>query len=91
MNQRQREILERELRVEVPAGHLLKSRKWEIIARRMDKDDLVLRLATGQVAVVHLTWSSKVEKDNYPRTILFQDEIEFRNKEMWPVIQDYRE
>ena len=55
---REREAIERELRRELPRGHVLFDCIVHVVARRRDCDDVAVRMSgSEQIAVVHLTWS----------------------------------
>lgn len=64
---------EQELRTELSTGHVLDGRRWVMFARRTDRDDAVLHLASGGYAVVHLTWSGRTEQPPWPSTTVYQD------------------
>jgi hypothetical protein len=83
----QPEPLIRELEKEVSDGHILFGKKVEIVARRRDTDDVLLRLSdnSGCYAVVHLTWSGKKERSpKWPITTVFSSWEEFVDKRMLP-------
>lgn len=64
-----------ELEKEVGANHALFQRKCIPIARRIDRDAMLFEVqdSGGSYAVVHLTWSGKVDADHsIPKTVLFQ-------------------
>lgn len=68
--------LEKELEKEVGANHVLFQRKCIPTARRIDRDEMLFEVldSGGLYAVVHLTWSGKVEADHEsPKAILFQN------------------
>jgi hypothetical protein len=73
---RQRALFEEELRKELSDKHPLAERSFKILARRGDRDDVLLTLdggESGRVAEVHLTWSGKVEADpRWPTTVIFE-------------------
>jgi hypothetical protein len=71
----ERGLLEEELKKELAKSHPLARVQWKIVARRCDRDDVLLTFdegGNGRVAEVHLTWSSKKEADpRWPRTSIF--------------------
>ena len=77
-----------ELQRECPVGHVLHGREATFIARRRDRDDFLVRLDEGQVAMVHLTW--RQETDPYwPSTTLYQSLSEWRDEVMMPDHEDW--
>ena len=64
---------EAELRKEIASGHPLAGAMWRTLASRTDRDDVVLALASQGYALVHLTWSGRVESPPWPTTKLFSD------------------
>jgi hypothetical protein len=72
------ESLKEELLKELVPGHELSGQKVEVLAKRVDNDDVLFGLADGRVAVVHLTWSGKKEDVPYPIT-----QIHVNKKELW--------
>jgi hypothetical protein len=77
------EVLEAELELEVAPGHPLHGRSWHVVARALPQDDVLVASGDG-VAVVHLTWSGRVESPPWPTTTFlssaeaFESFIEFR-------------
>lgn len=66
--------MERELARELSTGHPLFGLPVRALARRQDCDDvlLVIEDGTGQVAVVHLTWThTPPERPPWPGTTLY--------------------
>jgi len=62
-----------ELRCELGAEHPLVTARAEILARRLDCDDVLVRVPyTSRLALVHLTWSGKQETGGFPRTTAFE-------------------
>lgn len=60
---------ERELRRELSPGHLLSGRPVRAIARRLDRHDVLFEATdTRECFVVHLTWTSRVERPPFPLT-----------------------
>jgi hypothetical protein len=65
--------LEAELKRELGPSHPLAYAPIELLARRHDRDDVLVRvLGSSRLALVHLTWSGREERDGYPRTKLFE-------------------
>ena len=64
-------ILKGEVRKEVAPSHVLFGKCVRAIARRIDCDDVLFELQTGQVACVHLTWSSNQETVPWPSTQIY--------------------
>ncbi|MFK7969870.1 MAG: hypothetical protein AB8F95_05855 [Bacteroidia bacterium] len=84
------EALIRELKLELPEGDFLANESYELEARRMDNDDIVLELEDGRIVVIHLTWSSKQEQTGFPHRRIYRNEIEFWEKEMQHEISAYK-
>ncbi|MBU2693952.1 hypothetical protein [Pimelobacter sp. 30-1] len=69
----------RELRREIAPGHVLHGRAWEIIGLGVPaRDDALLRLSDGAVALVHLTWGGAQEPPSWPMTVLVTSVDELR-------------
>jgi hypothetical protein len=61
-----------ELRSEVDDADLLAAGRLRVVARRMDRDDVLVALPEDRWAVVHLTWRGSTEPDpRYPSTTMF--------------------
>jgi hypothetical protein len=75
-DERQRLLLEEELRKEITQEHPLEGLSLTVIARRDDRDDVLVTLdgsENGRIAEVHLTWSRRKEMDSrWPRTIIYE-------------------
>lgn len=80
-----------ELKLELPDNHLLRNKNVELIARKTNNDEIILELENGNIAVVHLTWKSKMEIDGYPVTRIYKDKIDFWNQEMKSDIIEFKE
>ncbi len=80
-----------ELKKELPKSHALFNESYELIARKTNNDDIVLELENGKLAVVHLTWKSKTEVDGYPITRIYENKIDFWNREMKQDIIEFKE
>ena len=81
----------KELKIELSDNHFLNNKSFELIAKKMNNDDIVLKLEDGRIAVVHLSWKSKKENNNFPISRLYKDEIDFWNKEMNQDIIEFKE
>lgn len=66
------EGLGRQLRSELSPSHILKGRTFDVIARRDDSDDVLLRLDDDEIAEMHLTWARQATPD-FPGVLLFLD------------------
>lgn len=66
--------LEQELRREIGEKHLLAGRKAVAIGRNASSDDVLFALGDSrECAVVHLTWTSRPERDpRWPATVIFE-------------------
>jgi hypothetical protein len=72
-DEQQRHYLEEELKKELAEAHPLAGLPIKVVARRDDRDDVIVALDKGRIAEVHLTWSSRREADSrWPRTIIFE-------------------
>lgn len=71
-----------ELQLELSDHHILSNRSVKLIARNAQNDDIILELEDDNIAIVHLTWTSKKEKEGFPITRIYSNEIEFWEKEM---------
>jgi hypothetical protein len=64
---------ESELMRETGPEHPLYQANAKLIARRFDCDDALFQLDDGRVALVHLTWSGKRERDpRCPDTVMYE-------------------
>jgi hypothetical protein len=67
--------LEKELRHELPDGHVLSSRYARAIGRRVDNDEVLYFVDDGvrqELAVVHLTWRAESVAE-WPHTVIYRD------------------
>lgn len=84
--------LEAELRRELSPDNALSDFNAQAIGRRIDCDDVLFEVrdekADFKLALVHLTWSSKVETSPLPIRKLFADAEAFNNQ-MGLDAQDY--
>lgn len=83
------EAILREFYKEVAPGHILYGQKVRLLARRLDMDDIVLELESGQIAYVHLTWCSGADTPPWPSTGLYDDKASFRRQVMHHEIKDF--
>lgn len=67
----QREALHAELLTEVAVGHPLHGIRTEVIGRSEASDDIVVKLATGGWARVHLTYKRAPETPPWPNTTFY--------------------
>ena len=57
------------LRRELAPSHVLASLEWEVVASAISRDEVVLRLADGRAAVVHLSYpKSAPDRPPWPST-----------------------
>ncbi len=68
-----------ELDKEIGPRHPLWGMHPQVIGRRVDCDDILVRTADGALAVVHLVWHGKIDSfpEKYPRTLLYRSDEEF--------------
>jgi len=84
--------LEVELKNEIGEGHPLFGQKAISVARRFDSDDVLFLLLEhpSPLAVVHLTWMGRTEKNcNWPHTTLYGSMDDFVERCMRPDHQAY--
>jgi hypothetical protein len=77
----QRALLTAELLRELCHGHVLWGKHLDIIARRIDRDDFLVRISdeTPHYAQVHLTWARETNP-RWPRTREFQSLEDWRQQ-----------
>ena len=89
----ERVSFEEELRRELSPDNALSVFNVQAIGRRVDCDDVLFEVrdekADFKLALVHLTWSGKVESSPWPITKLFADEEAFNNQ-MELDVHDYK-
>ncbi len=90
MEEKSTQNLINELQLELPDNHLLQNKNFELIARKINNDDIVLKLEDERIAVVHLTWKSKKEIDGYPITRTYKDKVDFWINEMKQDIIEFK-
>lgn len=88
----ERASFEEELSRELSSDNTLVGFKVQVIGRRVDCDDILFEVydekASFKLALVHLTWSGKVEPSPWPVIKLFADAEEFISQ-MRLEAQDY--
>lgn len=72
-----------ELKRECPPGHMLFDREITFLGRRLDRDDFLVSLDAGKVAVVHLTWRRETDP-LWPATKVFASLGQWREEVMAP-------
>lgn len=82
MEEKNIQTLINELKLELPGNHLLQNENFELIARKTNNDDIVLKLEDERIVVVHLTRKSKKEIDGSPITRVYKDKVDFWTNEM---------
>jgi hypothetical protein len=82
IDKRERLLLEEELKKkEIGDRHPLLGLEIKVLARRDDRDDVLVSLEDGRAAEVHLTWSGKKEAHpNWPRTVIFESMGKWRTE-----------
>ncbi|HBY64425.1 MAG TPA: hypothetical protein DEH78_31780 [Solibacterales bacterium] len=72
--------LERELAAEVGPQHPLWGLGARIIGRHSSQDDVVVSLAAGGYAIVHLVWHGHIDRfpREYPATTIYADQAELQ-------------
>ena len=81
--------LKNELSLELHLKHKLFNLEYKLIARKINNDDIILKLNDGRIAVVHLTWKSNTEIEGYPITRIYDNEVLFWESEMRKDVLDY--
>ena len=80
----ERVLLEEELRRELSPDNTLSGFNMWAIGRRVDCDDVLFEVCDAKtdfkLALVHLTWSGRVESSFWPRMKLFADAEVFINQ-----------
>lgn len=73
VDNKEQESLRAELVREISPAHPLHDRDPCVIGRRVDNDDILVKTNDGRFAVVHLTWSGRIDQypDKYPWTVFF--------------------
>ena len=69
-----------ELKKELASGHALYDKDVEVLARRLDNDDVLFKIKSTPIcyALVHLTWMGKVDPNpKFPWTIIYNSLEEF--------------
>ncbi|MGD1846074.1 MAG: hypothetical protein ACFB10_11830 [Salibacteraceae bacterium] len=84
------EALEMELTKELHPTHPLYNSQFEIQAKRQDKDDILIEIVGGGLAVVHLTWSGKEERGIFPSTTFYRTPEDFWKRALKKDIIDWQ-
>lgn len=75
-----KEFFLEELNREITDGHRLFGLEVTPIAKNVQNDDILFQLSDGRLAVVHLTWSGRKERDsNFPWSKVY-DSLEALSK-----------
>lgn len=84
--------LQRQLERELAAEHPLWSGRPEVLARRVDNDDVLVRCSDGRFACVHLDWGRGPHPNpaEYPSTRVYGSLTDFQ-REMDADAADYDE
>lgn len=69
-----------EASTEISPGHVLHGKGYEVVGRCWTRDDVLLKLADGGWALVHLTYSGR-ESPPFPSTSIF-DSVEAVENEL---------
>jgi hypothetical protein len=73
-----RERLERELKSELAADHVLYGRNAHAVATRKDCDDVLFEVGQpSQFAVVHLSYAARPDRPPWPSTEVFENVADF--------------
>jgi hypothetical protein len=86
------EALVAELQKELPAHHVLYGVPVIAVARRIDCDDVLFAAddTSKTLAVVHLTWAGKRERDpQWPSTLLYRDWQDWIERCLGPDNREY--
>lgn len=69
LERKEKKTLLKELKQELHKNHILYKTKFELIGRRCDRDDILLRFKDrDDLAIVHLTWKQSKESGKWPLT-----------------------
>jgi hypothetical protein len=66
-----------ELERELHPSHFLYKKEFNLLAKRQDKDSILIELKNGQLCEVHLTWSGSKEKEKWPLTNIYLNKKDF--------------
>lgn len=72
-----------ELRRELAKGHALYGREVAAIAVRDDGDDVLFRTPSGEMFVIHLTWTEKPERLPWPLVVWKSTRHDFAEFTAW--------
>jgi hypothetical protein len=84
-------FLMEELKKEISHDHPLYELVDDVIAKRQDNEDILVSLENGRLAVVHLTWSGKLESKDYPGAVVYSSEIDFWKRALKNDIIEFNE
>jgi hypothetical protein len=84
------ESLFTELINELNPEHKLYGQKIEVLAIRDDNNDILIGFENEQLALVHLTFSGKIEENNYPLTEFYINEKDFWKRKMKKDIMEFK-
>lgn len=79
-----------ELQLELSEEHPLYNESYELLAKKMNNDDIVLVLNDGRIAVVCLSWTLTKEKEGFPKTRIYANKLDFWEKEMRHEVMNYK-
>lgn len=67
----ERDRLTAEIQRDLAPAHTLTGRAFTLVARRVDQDDVLLRLDDARVAEMHLTWAKKGDA-TFPGALMYE-------------------
>lgn len=74
------DLLLEQLKVELPEGHPLYKKVREVLAIRVETDDILVRLGQG-FAMVHLTWCRRSQPSlPFPHSVTFDTWAQFEER-----------
>ena len=84
------EAMEQQLHAELPRNHVLSKVPVAAIAQRLDQDDVLFALAdgSGQVVVVHLTYSKNIDA-RWPGTKFYASLSSWASERMHPDHEEF--
>lgn len=83
-------LFEAELRAEIGPRHTLRGRRARAIGRIDGMDDILYMLDGGEVAQVHLTFASRMERDpRWPRAGIFPTVGDWIERSMRPTHEEW--
>lgn len=82
-------LLLEQLRAELSEGHVLDGQVKQVLACRVDGDDILVETNSG-FAMVHLTWCRRSRPAlPFPHTVVFQDWNDFLERSYLPERADW--